>query len=118
MSLFWKILLGVVAAYYLYVVWVLVQKKKVKTKKNTKKDKYLQINGNFVNNTPDEQVDLKTILSQTDEVENNSKLLEAFKKSSKGEDINVNSLTRKKDEKFKIIRGKDSADKTNSDHQT
>ncbi len=117
LNLFWKIVIVTVAIYYLYVAWVLLGGKKKKIKKNDEIDGYLQINDSFVNSSLDEQTDLETILSQTDDVENNSKLLEAFKKGSNSEHLS-NSLTRKKDEKFKIIRNKDSADPKDSDSGT
>ena len=115
---FWKILLIIFAIYYLYVIWVLLSGKKTKSKEIKKNESYLQINDNFVNESQNEQViDLETILSQVDEVENNSALLEAFKKSSQRDDLN-NSLTRKNDETFKVIRNKDSANKKDSDSET
>lgn len=118
LNTFWTILLILIAIYYLYVVWILWSEKKSKRKKIKNNDSYLQINDNFVNESQFEQTDLETILNQTvDEVENNSKLLEAFKKGSKSADLN-NSLTRKKDEKFKVIRNKDVTKKDDSDSGT
>ena len=82
------------------------------------KDGYLHLNNKFVNNSQEEQADLETILSQVDEVENNSKLLEAFKnKGSSSEALN-NSLTRTENEKFKIIRNRDVTDKTDPGPET
>ena len=121
MNNFWKILLIIFTIYYLYVIWVLLSGKNTKSKeikKIKKNEGYLQINDNFVNESQNEQaIDLETILNQVDEVENNSALLEAFKKSSQRDDLN-NSLTRKNDETFKVIRNKDSANKKDSDSET
>ena len=117
LNLLWIILFVISAIYYLYVGKVLLFKKKSKINKNEKNDDILQKNTKFVNNSLNEQSDLETILSQVDEVENNSKLLEAFKTGSESEDLNK-SLTRKKDKKFKVIRNKDSADKKDSDSGT
>ncbi|RPG32197.1 MAG: hypothetical protein CBB72_011080 [Muricauda sp. TMED12] len=118
MNLFWKITLGITAMYYIYVAWVLLVKKKRGTKKNKENDDYLYLNNKFVNISQEEQADLETILSQVDEVENNSKLLEAFKnKGSSSEALN-NSLTRTENEKFKIIRNRDVTDKTDSGPET
>jgi len=118
LNILWSILIIFIAIYYVYVAWVLFSEKKSKSKKNKNNDNYLQINDSFVNESQFEQTDLETILNQTvDEVENNSKLLEAFKKGSKSEDL-TNSLTRKKDEKFKVIRNKDVTKENDSDSGT
>ena len=115
MNIFWTIILITFAIYYLYATWVLISGKKSKSKKIKNNDSYLQINDNFVNESHYEQTDLEAILNQTvEDVENNSKLLEAFKKGSKSDNLN-NSLTRKKDEKFKVIRNKVSAKKNDSE---
>ncbi len=100
--------------YYGYVFWVLKFKKPKKSKKVSKKLDYLQLNTNLVNNSLDEQTDLEDILDHVDEAENNSKLLDAFKKGSSNED-DSNSLTRKKHEKLKIIRNKGETDSDESD---
>jgi K+/H+ antiporter YhaU regulatory subunit KhtT len=101
-----------------YVAWLLLAKRKPENKKNQKNDDYLYLNDKFVNNSIEEQTDLEAILGQMEEVENNSKLLEAFKnKGASSEDVN-NSLTRLKNEKFKIIRNKDVVDKTGPDPKT
>lgn len=115
MNIYWKILIGVVVLYYGYVLWVLKFKKKNKIKKDSKKHSYLHNNHIFANNSSDEQTDLGDILDQVaEETENNSKLLDAFKKGSSDED-DSNSLTRKKHEKLKIIRSNDSVDENSTD---
>ncbi|WP_133067258.1 hypothetical protein [Flagellimonas pacifica] len=74
----------------------------------------MQINTNLANNSFNEQTDLEAILNQVDEAENNSKLLDAFKKGSSNED-DSNSLTHKKHEKLKIIRDDGAVDKNETD---
>jgi hypothetical protein len=86
---------------------VLFSKKKSKKKKDSKKLAYLHINNKFVNKSNNEQTELGAVLNQITEVENTSKLLEAFKEGSLDDD--TNSLTRKKHEKLKIIRNRDTA---------
>lgn len=103
--------------YYIYVAWVLLVKKKRDTKKIKENDDYLYLNNKFVNNSQEEQADLETILSQVDEVENNSKLLEAFKNKGSSSEAMKNSLTRE-NEKFKIIRNRDVTDKEGPDPKT
>ena len=72
----------------------------------------------FVNNSSFEQTDLGDILDQVaDETENNSKLLDAFKKGSSDED-DINSLTLKKHENLKVIRSKDSVDDKSTDSES
>jgi hypothetical protein len=100
------------------VAWLLLVKKNPENKKNQKNDCYLYLNNKFVNNSQEEQADLETILSQVDEVENNSKLLEAFKKKGASSETLNNSLTRTENEKFKIIRNRDATDKTHPDSKT
>lgn len=104
--------------YYLYVAWVLLVKKKRHIKKIKENKNYLYLNGKFVNNSKEGQADLETILSQVDEVENNSKLLEAFKNKGSSSEAMNNSLTRTENEKFKIIRNRDVSDKTDPGPET
>jgi len=115
----WITLLSLTGVYYVYVLGVLLSKKKDNKIKDDKNDAYLQINSKFVNDSlsEHEKTDLETILSQVDEVENNSELLEVFKKGSTSEK-NTYSLTHEKNEKFKIIRSEDSANKKDSDSGT
>lgn len=100
--------------YYGYVYWVLKIKKDPKAKKDSENESYLQNNDIFVNNSSNEQIDLEDILNQVDEAENNSKLLDAFKKGSSDEDDSY-SLTQKKHETLKIIRNKGEADSKETD---
>ncbi|PKA97803.1 hypothetical protein B0O79_1473 [Flavobacteriaceae bacterium MAR_2009_75] len=118
MNLYWKLLIGAVVLYYGYIFWVLKIKKNPKVKKDLENDSYLQKKDIFVNNTSFEQTDLGDILDQVvEETENNSKLLDAFKKGSSDED-DINSLTRKKHEKLKVIRSKDSVDDDSTDSES
>ncbi|RKN83477.1 hypothetical protein D7Z94_06575 [Ulvibacterium marinum] len=118
MNFYWKILIGLVVLYYGYVFWVLKIKKEPKVKKDASNESYLQNNDIFVNNTSFEQTDLEDILDQVvEDTENNSKLLDAFKKGSSDED-DINSLTRKKHEKLKVIRSKDSVDDKPTDSES
>jgi len=87
-----------------------------KKKKDSKKLAYLHLNDKFVNKSYNEQTDSGAVLNQITEVENTSKLLEAFKEGSL-DDIS-NSLTRKKHEKFKVIRNTDSDDENAPDPET
>lgn len=116
MSIYWYILIGFALIYYGYVTWVLKFKKKTKTKKKSKKLAYLHLNNKFVSNSDNEQTDLGAVLNQITEVEDTSKLLEAFKEGSLEEDSN--SLTRKKHEKLKVIRNEDTAEKNGPDSET
>lgn len=118
LNFYWKLLIGAALLYYGYVFWVLKIKKDPKTKKDVKNDSYLQNNDIFVNETSFEQSDLGDILDQVvTETENNSKLLDAFEKGSSDAD-DINSLTRKKHEKLKIIRSKDSVDDDATDSES
>lgn len=110
--------MGVTAIYYVYVAWLLLAKRKPESKKNQKNYDYLYLNNKFVNNSLEEQADLETILSRADEVENNSKLLEAFKNKGASNEKSNNSLTRTENEKFKIIRNGDVTDKTDPGPKT
>ena len=85
MSSYWYILFGLALVWYGYIMWVLLSKKSTKTKKHSKKLDYLRLN----------------------DVEDTSKLLEAFREGSFEDDSN--SITRKKHEKLKVIRNKDTA---------
>lgn len=116
MSIYWYILIGLALIYYAYIIWVLKFKKRTKTKKNSKKLAYLRLNNKFVNNSDNEQTDLGAVLNQITEVEETSKLLEAFKEGSLEE--YSNSLTRKKHEKLKVIRNEDTAKKNGPDSET
>lgn len=116
MSNYWYILIGLALIYYGYVAWVLLVKKRTSKKKDLEKLAYLQINNKFVNKSNNEQTDLGAVLDQIDEVEDTSKLLEAFKEGSLDDDSN--SLTRKKHEKLKIIRNKDKVEKDPPDSET
>ena len=109
MSTYWYILFGLALIYYGYVIWVLKFKEKRKENKKSKKFAYLHLNNKFVNKSDNKQTELGAVLDQISEVENTSKLLEAFKEGSS--DDNSNSLTRKKHEKLKVIRNGDMADK-------
>lgn len=118
MNFYWKLLIGAALLYYGYVFWVLKVKKDPKTKKDEENDSYLQNNDIFVNETSFEQSDLEDILDQVvAETENNSKLLDAFEKGSSDAD-DINSLTRKKHEKLKVIRSKDSVDDDATDSES
>ncbi len=118
LNFYWKLLIGAALLYYGYVFWVLKIKKDPKTKKDVENDSYLQNNDIFVNETSFEQSDLGDILDQVvTETENNSKLLDAFEKGSSDAD-DINSLTRKKHEKLKIIRSKDSVDDDATDSES
>jgi hypothetical protein len=118
LNLYWKLLIGAIVLYYGYIFWVLKIKKNPKVKKDSENDSYLQKKDIFVNNTSFEQTDLGDILDQVvEETENNSKLLDAFKKGSSDED-DINSLTRKKHEKLKVIRSKDSVDDDSTDSES
>ncbi|UWX54318.1 hypothetical protein NYZ99_15370 [Maribacter litopenaei] len=68
----------------------------------------MQINNIFVNNSDNKNTDLEAILNQVKEVEDHSKLLDAFKKES-SEEASY-SLTLKKNEKLKIVRDDSSSD--------
>lgn len=113
MSPYWYILIGLALIYYGYVAWVLLFTKKSKKKKSSKKLAYLHLNNNFVDKSDNEQTDLGAVLDQITEVEDTSKLLEAFKEGSLDDDSN--SLTRKKHEKLKVIRNKDTANEEEAD---
>jgi hypothetical protein len=93
--------------YYGYVFWVLWRKKQVR-KKNPSKFDSLQINNIFVNNSDNKNTDLEALLNQVKEVEDHSKLLDAFKKEP-SEEASY-SLTLKKNEKLKIVRDDSSSD--------
>ena len=116
MSNFGYIAIGISLVCLGYVLWVLLFWKGPKNKKDTKKLSYLRLNDNFVNKSDNEQTDSGAVLDQINEVENTSKLLEAFKEGSL-DDVS-NSLTRKKHEKFKVIRNTDPADKNAPDPET
>jgi len=116
MSSYWYILIGLALIYYGYVSWVLLKKKRTSKKKDSEKFAYLHINNKFVNKSNNEQTDLGAVLDQIDEVEDTSKLLEAFKEGSLDDDSN--SLTRKKHEKLKVIRNKDTAEDDPPDSET
>jgi hypothetical protein len=88
-------------------MWVLLSKKSTKTKKHSKKLDYLRLNDNFVYKSDNDKTDLNAVLDQINEVEDTSKLLEAFREGSFEDDSN--SITRKKHEKLKVIRNKDTA---------
>ncbi len=109
MSTYWYILFGLALVYYAYVFWVLKFKKRTIQKKKSKKFAYLHLNDKFVYKSDNKQTKLGAVLDQINEVENTSKLLEAFKEGSSDE--NSNSLTRKKHEKLKVIRNGNTADK-------
>ncbi|MCM4166587.1 hypothetical protein KCTC52924_03527 [Arenibacter antarcticus] len=109
LSTYWYILFGLALVWYGYVIWVLLSKKSTKSKKHSKKLDYLRLNTKFVYKSNDGKADLDAVLNQITEVEDTSKLLEAFREGS-FED-NSNSLTRKKHEKLKVIRNEDTADK-------
>ena len=111
-------MIGAIVLYYGYVLWILKIKKDPKGKKVPENVSYLQNNDIFVNNTSLEQTDLGDILDQVvEETENNSKLLDAFKKGSSDED-DINSLTHRKHEKLKVIRSKDSVDDEPTDPES
>ncbi|GGW49952.1 hypothetical protein [Arenibacter certesii] len=116
LSTYWYILFGLALVWYGYVIWVLVSKKRRKLKKESKKLDYLRLNSKFVYNSDNEKTDLDAVLNQITEVEDTSKLLEAFREGSFEDDSN--SLTRKKHEKLKIIRNKDSADEISPNSET
>lgn len=116
MSNYWYILIGLALIYYGYVSWVLLKKKNTKRKKDSEKLAYLQLNNKFVDISNNEQTDLGAVLDQIDEVEDTSKLLEAFKEGSLDDDSN--SLTRKKHEKLKVIRNKGKAEEDSPDSET
>ncbi|ASV32364.1 MULTISPECIES: hypothetical protein [Flavobacteriaceae] len=116
MSSYWYILIGLALIYYGYVSWVLLKKKRTSKKKDSDKFAYLHINNKFVNKSNNKQTDLGAVLDQIDEVEDTSKLLEAFKEGSLDDDSN--SLTRKKHEKLKVIRNKDTAEEDPPDSET
>jgi cbb3-type cytochrome oxidase subunit 3 len=109
-------LIGLALIYYGYVAWVLLKKKRTSNKKDSEKLAYLHLNNKFVNKSNNEQTDLGAVLDQIDEVEDTSKLLEAFKEGSLDDDSN--SLTRKKHEKLKIIRNTDMAEDDPPDSET
>lgn len=118
MNSYWIILIGAALLYYGYVYWVLKIKKTPEAKKDSENDSYLQNNDIFVNNTSFEQSDLGDILDQVvEDTENNSKLLDAFNKGSSDAD-DINSLTRRKHEKLKVIRSKDSVDDEPTDPES
>lgn len=113
MNIYWQIAIGLVILYYGYILWVLKFKKKSDSKKIAKNIDYNKINTNLVNNSPKKQSELEAILSQVEEVENNSKLLDAFKSGSEGD--TSKSLTRKKNERLKIIRDEGDVDPSEND---
>lgn len=118
LNFFWILIIGAALLYYGYVYWVLKIKKDQKVKKDSENGSYLQNNYIFVDNTSFEQSDLGDILNQVaEETENNSKLLDAFKKGSSDAD-DINSLTHKKHEKLKVIRSKDSVDDEPTDPES
>ena len=98
MSSYWYILFGLALVWYGYIMWVLLSKKSTKTKKHSNK---------FVYKSDNDKTDLNAVLDQINEVEDTSKLLEAFREGSFEDDSN--SITRKKHEKLKVIRNKDTA---------
>ena len=106
MSSNWYIMLyifiGLAIVWYGYIMWVLFFVKKSKIKKDSNKLVNLHLNTNFVKESNNEQTDLGAVLDQITEVEDTSKLLEAFKEGSS--DDSSNSITRKKHEKLKVIR--------------
>lgn len=116
----WHILLyifiGLALVWYGYVMWVLFFVKKSKTKKDNKKLAYLHLNTKFVNKSNNEQTDLRAVLDRIGEVEDTSKLLEAFKEGSLDDD--TNSLIRKKHEKLKVIRNRDTEGENPPDPET
>lgn len=116
MSTYWYIAIGFSLVCLGYVLWVLLFWKGPKNKKVSKKLAYLRLNNKFVNKSYNEQTDSGAVLDQINEVESTSKLLEAFKEGSLDDDSN--SLTRKKHEKFKVIRNTDPADKNAPDPET
>lgn len=67
----------------------------------------LQINDKFVYNSNIDPANVDAVLNQLNEVEDASKLLEAFRKGSFEEDSN--SLTHRKHEKLTVIRTRKSA---------
>jgi len=102
----WHIILyiigGLAVLWYGYVLWVLFNDKKTKSKKHSKIFAYLRLNNKFAFKSNDGQTDLEAVLNQMSEVEDTSELLEAFKEGSSDDDSN--SITRKKHEKLKVIR--------------
>lgn len=116
MSSYWYILIGLALVYLGYVAWVLLFWKKSTRKNHSKKLAYLRLNNKFVNKSYNEQTDLEAVLDQISEVEDTSKLLEAFKEGSLDDDSN--SLTRKKHEKLKVIRSKDTAEEDPPESKT
>jgi len=108
LSSYWYILFGLALVWYGYIMWVLLSKKNIKTKKHSKKLYYLRLNDKFVYKSDNDKTDLNAVLDQITEVEDTSKLLEAFREGSFEDDSN--SITRKKHEKLKVIRNKDTAD--------
>lgn len=107
MSSYWYILFGLALVWYGYIMWVLLSKKSTKTKKHSKKLDYLRLNDKFAYKSDNDKADLNAVLDQINEVEDTSKLLEAFREGSFEDDSN--SITRKKHEKLKVIRNKDTA---------
>ncbi|MEZ4970462.1 MAG: hypothetical protein R2814_12555 [Flavobacteriaceae bacterium] len=67
----------------------------------------MRLNDKFVYKSDNDKADLNAVLDQINEVEDTSKLLEAFREGSFEDDSN--SITRKKHEKLKVIRNKDTA---------
>lgn len=116
MSTYWYILIGLALIYYGYVLWVLKSNKKKVKKKKSNKFAYLRLNDKFVNKSNNEHTELGAVLDQISEVEDTSRLLEAFKEGPL--DDGSNSLTRKKHEKLKVIRNRDVADKETPDPET
>jgi len=102
LSSYWYILIGLGIIWYAYVMWVLYFSRKNKSKKNSKIFANLRLNNIFAYKSTDKQTDLKAVLDQITEVEDTSRLLEAFKEGS-SEDSS-NSITRKTHEKLKVIR--------------
>ena len=112
-DIIWYILGGLALVWYGYVIWALYINKKTITNKKSKIFAYLRLNHIFACKSSNEDADLGAVLNRIDEVEDASKLLEAFKEGSS--DDSSNSITRKNHEKLKIIRNADTAGE-NSPH--
>ncbi|HEA23648.1 MAG TPA: hypothetical protein ENH87_22425 [Pricia antarctica] len=106
-NIIWYILGGLALTWYGYVMWVLYFNKNPRTKKKSKILAYLRLNHIFAYKSSNEDADLGAVLNRMDEVEDASKLLEAFKEGSS--DDSSNSITRKNHEKLKVIRNADTA---------
>ncbi|HEA23103.1 MAG TPA: hypothetical protein ENH87_19615 [Pricia antarctica] len=106
-NIIWYILGGLILVWYGYVILVLVFNKKPKNKKESKILAYLRLNHIFAYKSTDDDSDLGAVLNRIDEVEDASKLLEAFKEGSS--DDSSNSITRKNHEKLKVIRNADTS---------